>query len=147
MNLKEIIGDGAAIMAVLSIFIEISPIKFNPLSQLLRWFGHKINAETLERVEALDKKIINVESMCKRKNESDDRKDAIDRRIRILQFGDELRRDVKHSKESFDQILDDISNYNNYCKIHPEFPNEKTVLTAQKIKEVYRHCMDYNDFL
>ena len=69
------------------------------------------------------------------------------RRIRILRFSDEIRRNVKHSQESFDQTLSDITKYEQYCKDHPEFENKKTVLANKRISEAYDKCVEDNDFL
>lgn len=76
-----------------------------------------------------------------------DRREAENRRVRILRFEDELQDNRRHSKESFHQVLDDISSYNDYCDKHPEFPNERTVATIAHIREIYRVRLDKHDFL
>lgn len=146
-NFKNLLGNGALLITALSFFVEISPIKINPITTLLRALGRKINAETLERVESLEKKIDNVETMFREKDKVDAEKNAVECRIRILRFGDEIRRGTKHSLENFNQTNEDIQTYTNYCMCHPEFSNGKTVMTIQKINEVYTHCMDTNDFI
>lgn len=59
------------------------------------------------------------------------------KRGRILTFADEIRRGLNHSKESYVQILDDITKYNQYCSRHPDFENERTVIASQVIKDSY----------
>ena len=76
-----------------------------------------------------------------------DERDAILCRSRILLFGDEILHEVRHSKEHFDQILLDISTYENYCDTHPTFENNQSVMTIQNIKDVYHDCMKKHDFL
>ena len=68
-------------------------------------------------------------------------------RYRILRFDDEIRHDEKHTKEHFDQILDDITQYEKYCVSHPDFPNNKAVFAIQNIKNVYRKCTEEGSFL
>lgn len=68
-------------------------------------------------------------------------------RYRILRFDDELRHDLKHSHEHFDQILEDIDSYEKYCRDNPEFPNSKAKKAIENIKEVYDLCADENKFL
>lgn len=68
-------------------------------------------------------------------------------RYRILRFDDEIRHDEKHTKEHFDQILEDITKYEKYCRAHPDFPNNKAVLAIKNIKDVYRKCTDESSFL
>lgn len=61
--------------------------------------------------------------------------------------GDETIHGVRHTKEHFDQILRDITNYEQYCKDHPRFENNTTVLTSQRIKDIYEDCLAKADFL
>ena len=56
-------------------------------------------------------------------------------RYRILRFNDEIIQEVRHTKEHFDQILEDIDNYEKFCKENPDFPNNKAVLAIKNIKD------------
>lgn len=76
-----------------------------------------------------------------------DEREAVNKRVRILRFEDELQEGRSHSKDSFDQVLSDISGYNAYCDKHPEFKNEQTVATVEHIKQVYRERLEKHDFL
>ena len=136
LALGQIIGRIAGVIAVLSIFIEITPVKINPISALLRWVGKQINKEIIDKVNTLETKVGALE-----------KSDVIDCRVRILTFADEIRRGVRHSKETFDQVLSDIDTYERYCTEHPDFMNNKTVAAKAKILDVYSECMDNNDFL
>lgn len=68
-------------------------------------------------------------------------------RYRILRFNDEILHEEKHSKEHFDQILEDISRYERFCNTHPEYENNKAVLAVKNIKRVYQTCSENNSFL
>lgn len=68
-------------------------------------------------------------------------------RYRILRFNDEIVQGNRHTKEHFDQILEDIDNYEKFCKNNPEFPNNKAVLAVKNIKDVYDKCVEENSFL
>lgn len=68
-------------------------------------------------------------------------------RYRILRFNDEILHDQKHTKEHFDQILEDITRYEKFCGEHPEYENNKAVLAIGNIKRVYQRCSDENTFL
>ena len=74
-------------------------------------------------------------------------KDAQAARRRILRFNDELLRDVDHSKEYFDDILEDVKTYDMYCKSDPDFQNGKTVMAEKNIKRCYENCMQKHSFL
>ncbi|MCZ9312869.1 MAG: hypothetical protein O0V67_05790 [Methanocorpusculum sp.] len=136
LTLGQIVGRIAGVIAVLSIFIEITPVKINPISALLRWIGKQTNKELMDKVSTLETKVGALE-----------KSDVVDCRVRILTFADEIRRGVRHSKETFDQVLSDIDTYERYCKEHPDFMNNKTVAAKAKILDIYSECMDKNDFL
>lgn len=74
-------------------------------------------------------------------------KEAVSARRRILRFNDEILRDVDHSKEYFDDILEDVKIYDDYCVEHPDFPNGKTVMATENIRRVYRICLEKHNFL
>lgn len=68
-------------------------------------------------------------------------------RYRILRFDDEIRHDEKHTKEHFDQILEDITKYERFCEEHTDFPNNKAVFAIENIKRVYQKCINEGTFL
>lgn len=76
---------------------------------------------------------------------SEDR--ANNARIRILSFSDEVRHNVRHSKESFDQINLDIDTYRRYCDTHKEYKNNRAIRAIANIERVYDSCLRENDFL
>lgn len=147
MSFGQIVGYLAGLIVLLSAFIEITPVKINPISAALSWIGKRTTRELLARVDELEKKM---DTMTKAQNELDEmfaKKDAINSRVRILRFSDELRRDIRHSKESFEQALADIDNYERYCDKHPGFKNNKTVVARQRIINTYEACLSKDNFL
>lgn len=147
LTFAEAFGGIAGIIVVLSIFIEITPIKLNPVSSFLSWVGKRANRELSDRFDKLDNRLITLETRFGLMESERSEHNAINSRIRILQFGDEIRRGMKHSEENFNQILSDIDEYERYCDTHKEFKNNKTVQTKEKILETYSKCVDENDFL
>lgn len=132
----------AAIIALLAgtTLVQIAPIKLNPWTWIARAIGRAINGEVIEEVNQLKKEVQEI----RKKNAEHN---AEERRVRILRFGDEILHDVKHSKEHFDNILKDVSVYEQYCKDHPDFENGRTVLTIETIEETYKKCFDSHSFL
>lgn len=106
-----------------------------------------INGEVLERVHSLDEKIITVDSRVDALAEREDRKSATLCRARILRFGDEILHGVSHSKEHYEQILLDMTEYSQYCDSHPEFANHVTKHTEKVIEDTYQHLLETNGFL
>lgn len=128
------------LFVALSTLVEISPIKLNPWSWIAKKIGRAINGEVLEKVDKLEKDIQAMQDVA-------DERNAKAARTRVLRFGDEIIHEVKHSKEHFDDILLDISNYDRYCAEHPHFENDRMQLTAQLIKDTYRKCMEDHSFI
>ena len=139
-TIKEILTYGGGAVLILMTLIQVTPIKINPWSWLGRTIGRAINGEVLEKVESLSQDVQN-------NKKDDDEHWASLSRSHILRFGDEILHGVGHSKEHFDQILLDITDYEHYCDAHPEYPNEKAVATIKQIKKTYQKCLDNNDFL
>ena len=133
MTIQEIVRGGGGLLLVLMTLVQIAPVKLNPWSWLARAIGRAINAEVIKK---LDDHIT-----------MDDRRCADGHRTRILHFNNELLRDIDHTKEEFTEVLAEIDAYEEYCREHPEYPNNRAVLAIENIKRVYRECLETNDFL
>lgn len=72
---------------------------------------------------------------------------AVLARTHILRFNDELYNHIDHSKEYFDQTLEDIDTYEKYCIAHPGFKNQRTVFAEDNIKTVYKKLTEEHKFL
>lgn len=79
-------------------------------------------------------------------NNKIDQRIAIECRIRILKFMDEIIEGWEHSKDSYNQIMRDITNYLQYCDEHPQFLNHQTDATIERIKKDYEQRLATNDF-
>jgi hypothetical protein len=79
--------------------------------------------------------------------EADELKEIKSARRRILRTNDEIYNHVKHSREYFDDVLEDINAYENYCRKTPDFRNGKAALAIENIERVYRECMKEGNFL
>lgn len=138
----------------LSTFLEFSKIKVNPWSALFHFIGKAINKDVLEQIGEFrteqDKLKADVNGLRKQMDAQEvahEEDKVVTARIRILRFGDECRQHVRHSKEHWDQTMKDITKYEKYCELHPEFENNITVETSKYLKELYHKCLLENDFL
>ena len=154
MSLQEIkemiLGNGGfwfcALFIVLSL-IEIAPIKINPWSWLAQRLSKAFNGEVMQEIGNLSKEIKDVKKDVSDIREEAKEREAINRRARILEFGDEILHGTEHSKEHFDQILLDVSEYENYCDEHPHYMNNVARATIKHIKSVYQKCLEDGGFL
>lgn len=77
-----------------------------------------------------------------------DKEDAIKQgRTQFLIFADELSRDIPHSREHFEAIIELVDDYDRYCKEHPSFPNSKARAAEALIKDTYQHKLAKGDWL
>lgn len=112
-NSKDIV----TFIAILSIFFEIVPIKFSPISSFLKWLGKKINADINARVVKLEDTVA--------KNHKQEL------RIQISNFASDLRHNVPKSESQFVAIIQLCDEY-----LGHEW-NSKVKLDAQFIKDEY----------
>ncbi len=137
--LKWLAENWIAVSGVLSVVIQISPIKLNPWSHLLGWIGRIINAELLKKVEAQDAKFGQMQRMI-----DDNEKDRI--RYEVLSFANQCRNHVKHTQDEFQHI---IAINKKYHKLLAKTRDENGVFDAeyQYILELYHECQRSNSFL
>lgn len=147
MSLNEILASGGGALLIALTLVQIAPIKINPWSVLARAIGKEMNKDMMEKLEVVQTDVKDLKEKHDELRSRMDKDDADECRTRILRFSDELRRDVEHSEEFFNQILDDISDYERYCAEHPEYKNSKAVNAIAEIDKVYRKCMEKNSFL
>lgn len=140
LTLGQLTGSIALLLAGLSTIVQISPLKINPWSWLGKQIGRAINGEVLNKVESMESELKDLRNTV-------DERAAKDARTRILRFGDECLHGEKHSKEHFDQILEDIKEYEDYCHDHHDFKNNKAVLTIGSIESIYQQRLQDHDFL
>lgn len=126
MSLNEIITRGGGVLLFLMTIIQLTPIKINPWSKIAKIIGKALNTEVMDKL-----------------NESE----ATNCRYRILRFDDEIRHKVKHTEEHFNQIMEDIDNYERYCSSHPNYKNSKAVSAIENTRRTFEKCRRENSFL
>ena len=141
------ISDIFATLALFSIVIEVAPIKINPWSFLAKKIGKAMNSDVLDSIDTLYKKVNQLDGYVKQLEQAQLECEAKRARTRILRFGDEVRLNVKHAKDSFDEVLADITFYDTYCSTHPDFKNNRTKSTEKVIVDVYEECLRNDSFL
>ena len=99
--------------------------------------NRKETKEQLDRVQrTLDNHI---------KEDEDDK--ARNQRYRILRFYDEMCEHRRHSESHFEDILDDIDDYEEYCNRHPDFRNSRGHIAMKNIQATYDRLKADNGFL
>lgn len=125
-------GHIAIIVAVGSVFFEVTKIKVNPISFLLRWAGKRMFEPFNERLNGLERTI------------DENKIDAI--KWEILEFANSCRNNRRHTKEEFDHIIEQNDKYH---KLLDKYDMENGVFDAEYayILKLYKRCQEQNDFL
>lgn len=124
-------------------FIQFLITRYDNKSNQINDIKHAIDELKTEFIADIN----NVKADIKCIKHTNERERAIDKRVRILRFEDELQEFKSHSKDSFDQVLSDIDDYEKYCAEHPRFKNNQTASTVAHIKAIYNERLEKHDFL
>ena len=140
MSIKDVVIDGSGLLLFAMTLVQLVPIKINPWSWIAKTIGRAVNADVTAELEAIRTKIDKHVTM-------DDRRTADGHRARVLHFNNELLRDIDHTKEEFIEVLTEIDAYEEYCRDHPEYPNNRAVLAIENIRSNYKERLKLHDFL
>lgn len=101
---------------------------------------NEVFVEIHNKLDKIDERITGLEDDTKEES-------VTNRRYRVLRFDDEIRHKQDHTKEHFNQILDDITKYELYCSMHPNYKNNQAEMAIANIKETYHDCVQNDSFL
>ncbi len=127
-------------MLILLTVIQIAPVKFDPWTAIARAIGRALNGEVLTQLSVLRE---NLDTHIR----VDDERNADLFRTRILQFNNELLRDILHTREDFIEILAVIDDYEHYCRDHEDYKNNRATFAIENIQRVYKDRLMKHDFL
>lgn len=127
------------VLLIFSIFIQITPVKWNPISSFVKWFGKLLTDD-------MNKKLENVEDSVEEiKTDIDaNEKDRI--RWEILEFANSCRNGINHSHDEFRHISD---LHDKYVKLLKRTDDQNGVFNTEYewIQTIYKKKLDQNDFL
>lgn len=96
----------------------------------------------INRKDKTAEKLEKIFGAIKEVSERVDANSATLARTHILRFDDELINGIHHSKEYFQQTLEDVDTYERYCANHPEYKNNTCVLAIEHIRRIYSELLD-----
>jgi len=137
---------GWIFLGIITFVEKFGPKDKKPWTALFTFIGKLITKDFAESQKALIDRVDVLSDKIEVVAESVDETRAIAARVRILRFGDELLEGRMHSKDTFDQALLDIDNYERYCKSHEGFKNHITEETVTFIQEQYRERLRNHNF-
>lgn len=140
------VGGGVGVVAVLSL-LEIAPIKVNPWSAIARGLGRAFNAEVLADLKAVQQAQQDTRSALDKHQAADDEYKAECHRAALLAFNTSLLRGELHTQEDFFDAFRHIDQYEDYCRSHPGYKNNRASHAIANIGRVYDERLKARDFL
>ena len=147
MSIKELLAGGGGLLLVAMTLIQIAPIKVNPWSAIARAIGRAINKDVLDGLAEVKADQKETRRVLDDHIKVDDTRNADAHRARILQFNNELLRDIPHTREDFIEVLEEIDFYEKFCKEHPDYQNNRCTHAIANIGRVYDDRLVKHDFL
>lgn len=126
------------ILLILSIFIQITPIKWSPWTTIIKWAGKIINKDLINKVDTISQSVEKLQ-----KDRYEDEKDRI--RWEILEFATSCRGGVVHTHDEFQHI---IALNDKYIKLL-EITHDQNGVFEEEYKYIQKLYADHllkNDF-
>lgn len=139
-------GSSGLIVAVMSI-IQVSKIEINPQSWIATQLGNALNAGVMKEIKDIKTEQEETRKKLDAHIEEGEERKADNYRSRVLRFNNELVRGLGHTEEDYDEILDVIWKYNEYCKTHPNYKNNKMPHAIKNVERMYDEMLQTNGFL
>lgn len=129
-----------------SLLIEITPIKINPWSAIISWISKRLTKRLEDKIDEnskhssdnytiLSNEISSIKLEIDSLKESNEFREAMTSRYRIIRAADELNNGIILSDDHLDQLSEDIDIYDHYCITHPEYANHKGQKSKQTIQD------------
>lgn len=139
-------GGSGLIVAVMSI-IQVSKIEINPQSWIATQLGNALNAGVMKEIKDIKTEQEETRKKLDAHIEEGEERKADNYRSRVLRFNNEIVRGLGHTEEDYDEILDVIWKYNEYCKTHPKYKNNKMPHAIKNVERMYDEMLHMNGFL
>lgn len=153
-KILDTLGAGNSIVVIIllfSIFIEITPIKINPIKSILKLIGKQLNSsmelKLKEFKEEVNQKFTELkdEQMAQRETLNkiviDQENKEISRlRWEIIDFDNSIMNRMKHSRSQYRHILDDAAKYERMVE---QCHSEREIELSSRVKESITHIKDY----
>jgi hypothetical protein len=114
-------------IGVLSVFVQVSPIKINPIS----WLGSMFMQNTNQKIDELEHTI--------------DTNEIENLRRSILDFANSCQNGIEHSQEQFNQVFKDNEKYHCLLKKY-NLTNGRVDSDFKYIENTYQDCLKKHHF-
>lgn len=117
------------------------------MGNALNALGNALNAGVMKEIKDIKTEQEETKKKLDAHIEEGEERKADNYRSRVLRFNNELVRGLGHTEEDYDEILDVIWKYNEYCKTHPKYNNNKMPHAIKNVERMYDEMLQTNGFL
>lgn len=118
------LGQWGLVVLIISIFIDLSPIKLNPIKMILAWFGRYLNKSIQTEISGF--KVEVNEKLTELQKEQNAQRETLNKIVKdrearevsrlkweVIEFETSIRDEngIKHSREQYRHILDSADKY------------------------------------
>lgn len=137
--LDWIVHNFAQLFLIFSIFFQISPIKWNPITSFVKWIGKALTSSLDDKIDDIATSVDEL-----RENVNTNEKDRI--RWEILDFANSCRNGRNHSHDEFKHI---VELHDKYKALLEETGDKNGVFDTEYkwIQALYEERLQKNDFL
>lgn len=137
--LDWIVHNFAQLFLIFSIFFQISPIKWNPITSFVKWIGKALTSSLDDKIDDIATSVDEL-----RGNVNTNEKDRI--RWEILDFANSCRNGRNHSHDEFKHI---VELHDKYKALLEETGDKNGVFDTEYkwIQALYEERLQKNDFL
>lgn len=127
------------VLLIFSIFIQITPVKWNPISSFFKWISKLLTGDLTDKMDNISDRVEEIQD-----DVNANEKDRI--RWEILEFANSCRNGHNHSHDEFKHIAD---LHDKYVKLLKRTGDTNGVfdLEYQWIESLYKQRLEKNDFL
>jgi hypothetical protein len=127
------------ILLLLSLVVQITPIKINPWSALFKWIGRTITGDACSKIDNLVEKVDKIDQ-----DVMSNEKDRI--RWEILDFANSCRNNRRHTRDEFQHI---VELHDKYLRLLKKTGDKNGVFKVEYeyIEKIYAERLEKNDFL
>ena len=136
--LSQYASDIVAVLALFSVVLEVTPVKINPWTWVLKGVGNRMNADIIKRLDEVEKQLKAQDAKI-----DNNEKDRI--KYEILDFARSCRRKEQHTKEEFDHIFEQYDKYE-VILAKLEQPNGKVTHAMKFVSSVYLEVIADDNF-
>jgi hypothetical protein len=144
--IKDNGGTVCGILIILSMIIDVSPIKINPWKQIGKQLKEFFTGELKEEITSLKAEIKEVDAKLDKHIQENNEETARKWRHDILEFCNQELNHKRHTKEQWDDVLPSCAEYERFCERN-NIINEKATKAIKELNRRYEMHMANEDFL